>query len=91
MKNRYIVKEFGSPVIGNLYNGGTPNDSSDDEVGRLSPVEYQSIITRSCAIKEESEFINNISISEALNDSYLNKLIEFDNVQFTDASLGKTY
>jgi hypothetical protein len=48
MKNRYIVEEFGAPIIGNLYNGGTPSDPSDDEVGRISPVEYQSIITRSC-------------------------------------------
>ncbi|PJE39431.1 MAG: hypothetical protein CUR32_12130 [Flavobacterium sp.] len=91
MKNRYIVREFGSPIIGNLYNGGTPDDTSDDEVGRISPVEYQSIITRSCDKVEESQIINNITISQALNDSYLNKLIEFDNVQFTDASLGKTY
>jgi hypothetical protein len=91
MKNRYIVREFGSPIIGNLYNGGTPDDPSDDEVGRISPVEYQSIITRSCDKVEESQIINNITISQALNDSYLNKLIEFDNVQFTDASLGKTY
>ncbi|MFZ4671605.1 MAG: DUF5689 domain-containing protein [Flavobacterium sp.] len=91
MKNRYIVREFDSPVIGNLYNNGTPNITSDDEVGRISPIEYQSVITRSCTVVEESTIINNITINQALNDSYLNKLIEFDNVQFTDASMGKTY
>jgi hypothetical protein len=91
MKNRYIVREFGSPVIGNLYNNGTPDITTDDEVGRISPVEYQSILTRSCTKVDESEIINNITINQALNDSYLNKLIEFDNVQFTDASMGKTY
>ncbi|MFN3967491.1 DUF5689 domain-containing protein [Flavobacterium sp.] len=91
MKNRYIVREFGSPVIGNLYNNGTPDITTDDEVGRISPVEYQSVITRSCTKVEESAIINNITINQALNDSYLNKLIEFDNVQFTDASIGKTY
>jgi hypothetical protein len=91
MKNRYIVREFGSPVIGNLYNNGTPDITTDDEVGRISPVEYQSVLTRSCTKVDESEIINNITINQALNDSYLNKLIEFDNVQFTDASMGKTY
>ena len=91
MKNRYIVEEFGAPIIGNLYNGGTPSDPSDDEVGRISPVEYQSIITRSCVKIEEDDLVNRISITQALSDTYLNKLIEFDNVQFTDASLGKTY
>lgn len=91
MKNRYIVREFGSPVIGNLYNNGTPDITTDDEVGRISPVEYQSVLTRSCTKVDESEIINNITINQALNDSYLNKLIEFDNVQFTDASIGKTY
>ena len=91
MKNRYIVREFDSPVIGNLYNYGTPDITTDDEVGRISPVEYQSVLTRSCTKVDESEIINNITINQALNDSYLNKLIEFDNVQFTDASLGKTY
>ena len=91
MKNRYIVREFGSPVIGNLYNNGTPDITTDDEVGRISPVEYQGVLTRSCTKVDESEIINNITINQALNDSYLNKLIEFDNVQFTDASIGKTY
>ncbi|MDI9256008.1 DUF5689 domain-containing protein [Flavobacterium sedimenticola] len=92
MKNRYIVTEFGGLLIGNLYNGGTADDPTDDEVGRISPVEYQSIITRSCTGSvSEAAITNNITVSQALNDSYLNKLIEFDNVQFTDASLGKTY
>ena len=91
MKNRYIVTEFGGLVIGNLYNGGTPDDTSDDEVGRISPVEYQSIITRSCDPVDEEGIVNHVTIAQAKSDQYLNKLIEFDNVQFTDESLGKTY
>lgn len=91
MTNRYIVKEYGSTVIGSLYNNETPDVTSDDEVGRISGAEYQSVITSSCKSISEEELVNKISIETALNDSYLNKLIEFENVQFIDDNVGKTY
>lgn len=91
MKNRYIVREFGSTVIGSLYNDDTPEVTTDDEVGRISGVEYQNIVSRSCSKVNEDEIIKHLTINEAKNDQYLNMLIEFDAVQFTDASLGKKY
>ncbi|MBK9224929.1 MAG: hypothetical protein IPO23_10525 [Flavobacterium sp.] len=36
MKDRYFVTEFGSTVIGSLFNNYTPDITSDDEVGRIS-------------------------------------------------------
>jgi hypothetical protein len=81
-KNRYFNKQNGSTVIGSLYNAG---------VGRVSGVEYKNVILRSCTDVNENDIKKNLTISAAKNDQYLNMLIEFNAVQFTDASLGKKY
>jgi hypothetical protein len=60
-------------------------------VGRISGVEYKNVILRSCVDVEENTIVKNLSIAQAKNDQYLNMLIEFDAVQFTDASIGKKY
>ena len=91
MKDRYFVIKDGATVIGSLYDNNTPADDTDDSVGRMSGVEYQSVITRSCSNVNEDKLVNKITIAQAKNDSYLNKLIEFDNVQFKSESFGKTY
>lgn len=91
MIDRHFVTEFGSTVIGSLYNNDTPTDPDDDEVGRISGVEYKSVVSRSCTKVNEDEIVKHLSINTAKADQYLNMLIEFDDVQFTDASLGKTY
>ena len=81
-KNRFFNKQHGSTIIGSSYNNG---------VGRISGVEYKNVILRSCVDVEENTIVKNLSITQAKNDQYLNMLIEFDAVQFTDASLGKKY
>lgn len=81
-KNRYFNKQNGSTVIGSSYNNG---------VGRISGVEYKNVILRSCTDVNENDIKKNLTIAAAKNDQYLNMLIEFDAVQFTDASLGKKY
>ena len=91
MKDRYFVTENSSTVIGSLYDNDTPADPTDDEVGRVSSVEYESILTRSCTKENEDNIVKFLTISDAKNNANLNMLIEFDAVQFTDASLGKTY
>lgn len=82
MEGRFYNVQNNSTVIGSSFNGG---------VGRISGVEYQDVILRSCEKVNEDDLVNNITITQALNNANLNKLIEFDNVQFKDASLGKTY
>ncbi|MCW1146971.1 DUF5689 domain-containing protein [Flavobacterium lacisediminis] len=77
----------GSFEIGGLYNDPTYGP----EIGRISGVEYKDVILRSCEDVNEDDIVKNLTISAAKNDQYLNMLIEFDAVQFTDASLGKTY
>lgn len=81
-KNRYFNKQNGATVIGSSYNNG---------VGRISGVEYKDVILRSCTDVNENTIVKNLTIAQAKNDQYLNMLIEFDAVQFTDASLGKKY
>jgi len=81
-KNRYFNKQHGSTVIGSSYNAG---------VGRISGVEYKNVILRSCDDVDEISIVKNLTIAQAKNDQYLNMLIEFDAVQFTDASVGKKY
>ncbi|WP_396210253.1 DUF5689 domain-containing protein [Flavobacterium sp.] len=81
-KDRYFNKQHGSTVIGSSFNNG---------VGRISGVEYKNVILRSCVDVDENTIVKNLSITQAKNDQYLNMLIEFDAVQFTDASIGKKY
>lgn len=81
-KNRYFNKQYGSTVIGSSYEGG---------VGRISGAEYKNVILRSCEEINENDIVKNLTISAAKNDQYLNMLIEFDAVQFTDISVGKKY
>lgn len=91
MKDLYVVSENSSTVIGGLYNNDTPDDLTDDEVGRISGVTYQNILTRSCTKVNEDDYVKHLTITQAKNNQYLNMLIEFDAVQFTDASVGKKY
>lgn len=82
LKNRFYKTQNNSTVIGSDYQGN---------VGRISGVEYQDIIIRSCTKVNEDEIVNNITIAEAQQNQNLNKLIEFNNVQFTDPSLDQNY
>lgn len=82
MMDRHYNLQQSSTVIGSLYNGG---------VGRISGVEYENILSRSCTKVNEDEIVKHLTIAQAKNNQYINALIEFDNVQFTDASNGKKY
>ncbi|MCL9769408.1 DUF5689 domain-containing protein [Flavobacterium sp. HXWNR69] len=83
MQNRYFhyKNQISSLEIGSLYEGS---------VGRISGVEYKDAILRSCDKVDEETLVQHISLSQ-INDSYLHKIVEFDGVQFADASLGHTY
>ncbi|MFN3752688.1 DUF5689 domain-containing protein [Flavobacterium sp.] len=82
-KKRYFNLQHSSTVIGSSYNNG---------VGRISGVEYKNVIFRSCdRVENEDQIVKNLTIAQAKSNQYLNMLIEFDAVQFTDASLGKKY
>ena len=83
MKDRYynFDSQISSLEIGSLYDGS---------VGRISGVEYKDVILRSCDKVDEETLVQHITLSD-INDTYLHKLVEFDEVQFANASLGHTY
>lgn len=83
MEARYFHfdSQTSSLEIGSLFEGS---------VGRISGVEYKDAILRSCDKVDEETLVQHISISD-INDTYLHKLVEFDEAQFADASLGHTY
>lgn len=91
MKDRYFSTSQSSTIIGSLFNNYTPENVNDDAVGRMTPAEYKEALVRSCSKIDENDIVNNLTVAQALSNSNLNKLIEFNNVQFTDPSLGKTY
>ena len=62
-----------------------------NDIGRIALDKYKTKIFRSCDKMDEEDLVNHIELSEARNLENLHTLVEFDNVQFTDASLGKTY
>lgn len=71
--------------IGNLYQG--------NDIGRLTGVEFENILARGCDDQkiDEEALVKHVSIADAKNNANIHKLIELDNVQFSNASLGKKY
>src|SRR5690606_15419748 len=82
LDNTYTDKKFGSLRIGALYG---------DEVGRLSPEQYEEVLHRSCTVVPEEDLVQNITISQALSEARINTLIELQNVQFRAEAVGDTY
>ncbi len=59
-------------------------------VDRLSTLEYPKHLIASCDAVSEDAIVGKITLATAL-DPYLNTLVEFENVEFTDGSAGGTY
>lgn len=91
MKDRYFSTSQSSTIVGSLFSNYTPDDLTDDAVGRMTPTEYKESVIRSCSKVDENDIVKSLTVGAAKNNQYLNMLIEFDNVQFTDASLGKMF
>lgn len=80
----YYAKEYGSLKIGALYQNTT--------VGRIAEKDYKKNIFFGCAQNDisEEDLVIHTTIDEALQDKYINKLIELDSVQFNQVSFGYT-
>jgi hypothetical protein len=88
LNRQYFAISNGSLVIGDIFINATSGAAS---VGRLSASTYGSVVIRGCDIKDEEELVTYQTITEALNDDNLNKLIELTDVQFSETALGSTY
>ena len=87
LKEQYTDIFYGGLRIGNIY----VNSYNEGGVGRLSQNEYKKVLHASCAIVNEADLTKSITLSELLNDSYLNTLVELSDVQFSAEAIGRHY
>ena len=59
-------------------------------VDRLPTLEYPKHLIASCDVVSEDAIVRKITLAQ-VGDTYLNTLVEIDNVQFTDEAAGGTY
>ena len=87
LKNQYTDISFGGMRVGSIF----VNTYNDGGVGRLSQNEYKNVLNASCTNVKEEELVKMVSMTDLLNDSYLNTLVELSDVQFATAAVGRHY
>ncbi len=78
----------GSLQIGSFYQ---PNPTDIPKVGRISENEWQNYLFPSAILLAEDDFARTVSLAQAAKNANLNTLVEIENVEFADSSLGRTY
>ncbi|AWI24906.1 DUF5689 domain-containing protein [Flavobacterium pallidum] len=92
LKNLYTDSPQTSGPIGPRIGGIYVTSSGAASVGRLPESQFKEAVVRSCTVIDEETLVKPVTIPQLLaNNDYLNKLVELDNVQFSDAAVGKTY
>lgn len=86
LKDQYTDLYYGGLRIGSLY----VNAYNQGGVGRLSQNDYKKVLNASCTNVKEEQLVRSIGLGE-INDTHLNTLIELDEVQFTEAAIGRHY
>jgi len=87
LKNQFTDLYYGGLRIGSLY----VSNAGDPTIGRISQNDYKNVLNASCTIIDENTLVESLSIEEALKDIKLNTLIELNDVEFTEAALGRHY
>lgn len=87
LKNQFTDLYYGGLRIGTLY----VSNAGDPTIGRISQNEYKNVLNASCTVIDEKQLVESLSVEKALDDSKLNTLIELNDVQFTEAALGRHY
>lgn len=87
MDGLYTDVKYGGMRIGGLY----ANSSGGAEVGRLPEADFKASVQRSCTAVNEDDLVQHVTIAQAMNDAYINKLVEFDNVEFAATDITTTY
>lgn len=81
---------YANPIsfgVGLIF-GAPPTDKF--AVDRLATSDYSKYIIPSCDIVSEETYVHKIALSD-ISDTYLNTLVEIDNVQFADGAAGNYY
>ena len=87
LKDQYTDLSFGGMRIGNIF----VSAGNQGGVGRLSQNDYKKILSASCTTLKEEDLVRSLTMSELLNDSNLNTLVELSNVQFSEEAIGRRY
>lgn len=87
LKNQFTDLYYGGLRVGSLY----VSNAGDPTIGRISQNEYKNVLNASCIMIDENKLVASLSIEQALSDSRLNTLIELNDVEFTEAALGRHY
>ena len=77
----------GGMRIGGLF----ANSSGGSEVGRLPFSQFRAAVQRSCTKVNEDDLVQHVTLAQLASDTYINKLVEVDNVQFDAAAITSTY
>ena len=72
-----------------LIFGAPPTDIF--AVDRIAAGDYTKYLVPSCNAVSEDAIVKNLTLTQAASDTYINTLVEFDNVQFAEESVGGTY
>src|SRR5690554_2214931 len=81
----YFHINHGSLALGEYF----VNNSGFESAGRIPQYKVKDHIFFTCDFKPEAELIHNVSIAQAKNDNFINKLIRLSEVEFAEA--GSTY
>lgn len=84
----YTAVVDGILSIGGLYQS---SPTAAPEIGRIAETEWRNFVFPSCDDVDESELVRDVTIGQAYTNAVLGTLIEIDNVQFSDGSVGRKY
>ena len=87
LKDQYTDISFGGMRIGSIF----VNSYNEGGVGRLSQNDYKKVLNASCTNLKEEDLVRSLTMSELLNDSNINTLVELSDVQFSAAAVGRYY
>lgn len=91
LKDLYYQNNTSGSGSGGKLLGALNLDNGDISVGRMPEYQYLTTLNRGCTVVSEEELVQETSLINLSNDSYLNKLVEISDVQFTDDALGTNY
>lgn len=94
LKGLYFAKVNGSLIIGIPQTDNTtipPTIQTPITIVGIEPLDYQKFLFPSATVVDESTLLRHMTLASALSNTNLNTLVEVDNVQFANTSIGRTY
>lgn len=88
LENLYTAMVDGILSIGGFYQ---PNPNEPAEIGRLNETEWKNFVFLSCDEVSEDELATPVDFTDLFEDQYQGLLVDIQNVQFSDGSLGRTF